>query len=137
MEDKHLYAQGHLFVAAIRVLEHLNGSPPGLSQICELIKFSPEQAGLVSRRLHEHGVVDQVAGPFGDRWTVADPLKLEELPRDLEVTQLDNALKKFQSERDKMAQKVAEIKEQQAKKKKDLFADIEKKLKKDLGKKPT
>ena len=135
MGDKSLYSEGHLFVAAIRILEHRNGAPPDMDQICALIKFSTEQAGLVSRRLREAGIVDPVSGPFGDRWVVADHLKLEEQPRETEVSQLDDALKKFQSERDKLAEKVASIKEQQAKKKKELFADIEKKLKKDLSKK--
>ena len=135
MEDKSLYSEGHLFVAAIRILEHQNGAPPDLDQVCALIGFSNEKAGLISRRLREAGISEPVSGPFGDRWIVADHIKLEELPRDTEVSQLDSALKKFQSERDKLAEKVASIKEQQAKKKKDLFADIEKKLKKDLSKK--
>ena len=65
---------------------------------------------------------------------IADHLKLEELPRDIEVKQLDSALKKFQSERNKIAQKIESIKEQQAQKRKDLFAGLEKKLKKDLSK---
>jgi hypothetical protein len=134
MESKSLYHEGHLFVAAIRVLEHRHGAPPDLHQIAELVQFSTEQTGLISRRLRDAGIIEQVAGAFGDRWGIADHLKLEGLPKDLEVTQLDNALKKFQSERNKLAQKVETIKELQAQKKKDLFADIEKKLKKDLSK---
>ena len=124
MGEKSLYSEGHLFVAAIRILEHQNGAPPDMNQICTLIRFSNEQAGLISRRLQEAGIVEPVSGPFGDRWVVADHPKLEELPKETEVSQLDNALKKFQSERDKLAEKVASIKEQQAKKKKELFADI-------------
>ena len=135
MEDKSLYSEGHLFVAAIRILEHQNGAPPELSQICSLTGFSNEQAGLISRRLTETGIVEAVSSPFGDRWAVAEHTKLEDLPRNTEVTQLDSALKKFQSERDKLAEKVASIKEEQEKKKKELFAGIEKKLKKDLSKK--
>ena len=135
MEDKSLYSEGHLFVAAIRILEHQNGAPPDMNEICSLIGFSKEQAGLVSRRLVEIGIVEAVSSPFGDRWVVADHTKLEVLPRETESTQLDSALKKFQSERDKLAEKVASIKEEQEKKRKELFAGIEKKLKKDLSKK--
>jgi hypothetical protein len=136
MDKKSIFSEGHLFVAAIRILEHRHGAPPAMDQICEMLGFGAEQAALISRRLIDDGIVRQVEGAFDGRWTVADYLKLEELPRDLtEPTQLDHALKKFQSEKNKMALKVESIKEQQALKKKDLFAEIEKKLKKDIAKK--
>lgn len=132
MKNKSSYEEGHLFVAALRVLEHQNNTPPDMKQISQLLKLSNEQTSLICRRLLELGIVEQVEGAFGDRWSVADHLKLEELPRDVTASQLDNEIKKFQSERNKLAEKVASIKEQQEQKKKDLFADIEKKLKKDL-----
>ena len=134
MESKSLYNEGHLFVAAIRILERRHGAPPALDQISELLQISAEQTGLISRRLRDAGIVDQVEGAFDDRWVVADHLRLEQLPREIEVSELDNALKKFQSERSKLAHKVESIKEQQAQKKKELFAGLEKKLKKDLTK---
>jgi hypothetical protein len=134
MKKKSIYEEGHLFVAAIRVLEHLNNAPPSLDQIAQHLRFSAEQTGLISRRLKEADIIEQVEGAFGQRWTVRDHIKLEALSRDTKSTQLDDELKKFQSERQKLAAKVESIKEQQEKKKKDLFADIEKKLKKDLAK---
>jgi hypothetical protein len=134
MESRSLYHEGHLFVAAIRILERRHGAPPTLDQIAELVHFSNEQTGLISRRMRDAGIAEQVQGAFGDRWSIVDHLKLEELPRDQEVTQLDTALKKFQSERNKLSQKIETIKEMQAQKRKDLFAGLEKKLKKDLSK---
>jgi len=134
MDSKNPYNESHLFVAAIRILEHINGAPPALAQISELLRISSEQTGLVSRRLREAGIIAQVEGAFDDRWVVADHLKLEEIPRKIESSELDNALKQFQAERNKIAQKVESIKEQQAQKKKELFAGLEKKLKKDLSK---
>ncbi len=133
MGSKSLYFEGHLFVAAIRILEHQNGAPPALAQIAKMLGVSSEQTGLISRRLCEAGIVDQVEGAYDNRWIVSDHLKLEGLPRDAEASQLDSALKKFQSERNQMTQKIESIKQQQAQKQKDLFADIEKKLKKDLS----
>jgi hypothetical protein len=130
MESKSLYNEGHLFVAAVRVLEHQKGVPPMLDQISGLLAITAEQAGLVSRRLRDAGIVEEVQGAFGVRFVVKDHLKLEELPREIETSQLDDALKKFQSERHMISRKVESIKEQQAQKKKDLFAEIEKKLKK-------
>ena len=134
MKSKSIYDEGHLFVAAMRILEFLNSAPPSLDQIAKQLKFSTEQTGLISRRLNNAGIIEQVEGAFGLRWAILDHLKLEELPRDAKTSQLDDELKKFQSEREKLAAKVESIKEEQEKKKKDLFADIEKKLKKDLGK---
>jgi DNA-binding IscR family transcriptional regulator len=134
MENKSLYNEGHLFVAAVRVLAHQKGVPPMLDQISELLGITSEQAGLISRRLRDAGIVEEVEGAFGVRFVIKDHLKLEELPREVESSQLGNALKKFQSERDKISQKIESIKEKQAQKKKDLFAEIEKKFKKGVGK---
>ena len=125
-------AAEHEQVAAMRVLEHLNGAPPSLDQIAKHLGFTSEQTGLISRRLEEAEIIKQVEGAFGQRWAIVDHLKLETLSREEKSSQLDEELKKFQSERQKLAAKVESIKEEQEKKKKDLFADIEKKLKKDL-----
>lgn len=134
MANKSIFLEGHLLVAAIRVLEHRHGAPPTLDLIYEILGLGPEQAALICRRLLEEGIIRQVEGAFDGRWTVADYQKLETLPRDsTEPTQLDHALKRFQSEKNKMTLKVESIKEQQALKKKDLFAEIEKRLKKDIA----
>jgi hypothetical protein len=135
MEGKNQYQVGHLFVAAIRVLEHIHGAPPALDQVTAMLNFSPEQTGWIARRLQEAGIVRIVESAFGDRWGIEDHLKLEELPRTSESSQMDQALKQFKADRDKIAQKVESFKEQQAKKQKELFLELEKKLKKDLSKK--
>ena len=136
MERKSIFLEGHLVVAAIRILEYRNGSPPGMDQIAEMLGFSSEQISYLLRRLADESIIRQVEGAFEGRWTVADHLKLEELPKESkEPTQLDHALQKFQAEKNKMALKIEAIKEQQALKKKDLFAEIEKKIKKDVLKK--
>ena len=131
-ESKNPYREGHLFVAAIRILEHKNGAPPELKEISELLGFSAEQTGLISRRLQEHGIVKIVESAFGDRWGIEDHLAVEELPKETAASQMDEALERFKAEKSKMAQKIESIKEQQAKKQKDLFSEIEKKLQKDL-----
>ena len=133
-ESKNPYGEGHLFVAAIRLLEHRNSAPPDLDQIAELLGFSTEQAGLVSRRPQGLGIIRAVKGAYGDRWSVDEHLKLEELPRSEEESQLDEALKQFKEEKHKISQKIETIKAEQSKKQKDLFSEIEKKLKQDLSK---
>ncbi len=134
-EPKTRYHEGHLYVAAIRILEHQHKAPPTVDQIAGMLRLSAEQAGFISRRLEEAGIIRVVESAYGDRWGVDDHLKLEQLPREAEASQMDTALKQFKSERDKLAQKVESIKAQQAQKQKDLFSEIEKKLKKDLSSK--
>jgi hypothetical protein len=133
-EIKNPYHEGHLLVAAIRILEHLNGAPPALKEISELLRFSTEQTGLISRRLQEAGIVKIVESAFGDRWGIEDHLAIETLPKEAAASQMDEALKQFKAEKSKMDQKIESFKEQQAQKQKDLFSEIEKKLKKDLSK---
>lgn len=134
-ESKNPYLEGHLFVAAIRILEHQTGSPPALKEISQLLQFSNEQAGLISRRLEEAGIVKVVESAYGDRWGIDDHLAIEDLPRDEATSQMDEALKKFKAEKSKMAEKIDSIKEKQAEKQKNLFSELEKQLKKDLSKK--
>lgn len=134
MESKSFYTEGHLFVAAVRILEHRHKAPPALDQIAKMLGFSSEQTGLISRRLEQHGIIALVESAYGDRWAVADHLQLEELPREIETSQLDDELKKFQAKRNKISKKVEDFKEQQAKKQKDLFSELQKQLKKELKK---
>lgn len=134
-ESKDQYQEGHLFVAAIRLLEHKNGTPPALEELSALLDLSVEQTGLISRRLVDAGIIKIVESAFGDRWGIDDHLKIEALPKEAATNQMDDALKQFKAEKSKMAQKIEAIKEEQAKKQKDLFSEIEKKLKEDLGKK--
>jgi DNA-binding MarR family transcriptional regulator len=132
-QEKNPYQEGHLFVAAIRVLEHKNSAPPALKEIAEMLGYSTEQAGLISRRLEEDGIVKMVESAFGDRWGVEDHLKLEELAQEAAVNQMDEALQQFKAEKSKMTQKIESIKEQQARKQKDLFSELNKQLKKNLA----
>jgi hypothetical protein len=79
--------------------------------------------------------VDTVKSGSEDRLVAADHLASENLPRNTEESRLEQELKKFKQGKDAMQDKVASIKAQQAQKKQDLFADIEKKLKQKMEKK--
>ena len=129
MKPNDLYTTAHLFVAAVRVLDHRDGAPPALEAICRLLDFSDEKGSYLLNRLKDQGIVDTVKGGFNDRIVVADHLAIEELPRDTEESRLEQELKKFKQGKDTMKEKVASIKAQQDQKKQDLFAEIEKKLK--------
>ena len=137
MKDKadDFYSNAHLTVAAIRVCEHRHSTPPSLEEICDTLSFSIEKASLILRRLKEMDIIDVVKGSYGDRFFIRDHLKLEDIPRGQEENKLEEELKKFQDTQKALSQKVESFKAEQAKKKKDLFSEMEKKLKAELEKK--
>ncbi len=135
MKPSDLYSMAHLFVSAVRILDHKEGAPPSLSDLCELLGFSDEKGSYLLNRLKECGIVDTVKSGFSDRIILSDHLAIEKLPRDQEESRLEKELKKFKEGKDTMKDKVASIKAQQAQKKQELFADIQKKLKEKMEKK--
>jgi hypothetical protein len=135
MKPSDLYTTAHLFVAAVRVLDHQEGAPPALEAVCRLLDYSDEKGSYLLNRLKDAGIVDTVKSGFNDRLVVGDHLAIEQLPRDTEESRLEQELKKFKQGKDVMQEKVASIKAQQNQKKQDLFAEIEKKLKQKIDKK--
>ena len=134
-KGKDLYSAAHLFVAAIRVCEHQMSSPPTIEDISEMLTVSLERSNYICRKLKELGVIESVEGSYGNRLFVRDHLKIEKIPRDADETQLDEELQKFKDSQKALTEKIETIQAQQAQKKKDLFAEMEKKLKQELDKK--
>ncbi len=125
-----LYDQGHLVVAAIRVLTHQKGLPPSVEDISRCLCLSTEQGGRILHRLQEEGIIEVVEGGYGTRVFVREHLRVEDLPRTGESTGLADEVKKFQESRKGMDEKIAAFKAQQEEKKKSMFAELDKKLKK-------
>jgi len=136
MKDSSLYSQAHLLVAAVRVLEYQRGRPPTIDEVCQMLAVSLELGNLICRKLKEMGVLDIVEGSYGIRLFIQDHLKLEEIPKTTPGDSLRAAVQQFQNSRKGMEKKVAAIKADQDDKKKSLFAELEKKLKVGLDKKP-
>lgn len=130
------YTEAHLFVAATRVLHHKGGGyPPALEEVCAILGFSVELGHTICRRLEKQGVIETLADPFSVKLAVANHLEIEKLPRHrAEENALARELEKFQSEKKSVDQKVAAIQAEMAKKKQDLFSDIEAKFKKEMEK---
>jgi hypothetical protein len=135
-QPKDFYSEAHLVVAAIRVHEHVHSRPAMLDDVCRLIGFSSEHAGIISRRLEDMGIIEAVQGSFGSRLFVRDHLKLEDIPRGEFGRKLQDEVKKFQDTQRSFNQKIESLQAEQAGKKKNLFAEMEKKLKAELDKKP-
>jgi hypothetical protein len=126
------YHHSHLFVSAIRVLDHQKSAPPAIEDVCSLLGFSLEQGHFICNKLLEMGIVETVEGAYGMRLFIKDHTLLEDIPISEQESKLDEALKQFKNTRKGYAEKVASIQANQKEKRKNLFADLEKKLKSGL-----
>ena len=130
-----LYTEAHLLVAAIRIFEHLNSRPPNVDELCRSVNFSIERGNVICRKLEDLGIIKSVAGSFGSRLYIKDHLKLEDIPSREPDSTMEDELKKFQDSQKALSRKMETLQAEQKQKKKDLFADMEKKLKEELDKK--
>ena len=127
------YAQAHLVVAAIRVLEHQQKAPPSAKQVGELLSLSTEQTLMICRKLLELGAIGEIQQAEGSRLFIEDHLMLENIPRGQQEDPLRHQLEKFKQSQKGLTRKIESIAAGQAEKKKSLFADLEEKLKKELA----
>jgi hypothetical protein len=135
MKDLDLYQKAHLLVAAIRILEYQHHSPPAIESVCQLLGISLEEGGIFFRKFEETGILEAVESPQGIHLTIRDHCKIEEIPRGMPETLLDKELKNFQIARKGLTQKIESFQAAQAEKKKQMFAELEKKLKTGMEKK--
>ena len=134
MKNTDFYSEAHLVVAAIRIFEHSNAVPPSVDDVCKTLSFSLEQGNLICRKLNEIGIIDLVAGGYGTRLFIKDHLKIEEIPKGEKGGKLEEELKKFQNAQKDFTRKIESLQAKQAKEQKNLFAEIENKLKEGLAK---
>ncbi len=129
------YNEGHLFVAAIRVLLHQKGVPPSLEEVCTMLGHSTESGHAISRNLKKAGIIETLEDPYTIKLLIADHRKLEDLPRqENQETSLAKELEKFHSEKKNKEKKFAEMQAEMEKKKKDKLSEIEAKFKKQMEK---
>ena len=134
-EQEDLYSQAHLMVATIRVFEHRHSRPPTIGDLCQMVNFSIEKGNFICRKLEELDVIEAVEGTYGTRLFVRDHLRIEDIPRGEAENNFEDELKKFQESQKAISQKIESFQARQKQKKKDLFAEMEKKLKQELDKK--
>ncbi|MGB5986730.1 MAG: hypothetical protein WBG37_15600 [Desulfobacterales bacterium] len=128
-----LYQQAHLWVAAIRLLEYRNRLSPSVEAICDFLGVSTEQGHRLVRKLDQRGIIQAVAKGDEVHCTLADHRLLEELPQaEAKLPPLSAEVAQFKAARNKISGKVAAFRSDQERKKKDLFAELNAKLKADL-----
>lgn len=129
------YTEAHLFVAAIRILDNKIGGLPSLEDVCSLLDISVESAHAICRRLKKLGIIETAEDPFSLKLILKDHLEIEKIPRQqTEENSLAEEIEKFQKKQNNLNLEVAKIQKDLKEKRKDMFADIEKKFKKELGK---
>lgn len=123
------YTEAHLITAAIRVLEHQTGAPPTIEAVCETLSFSPEHGRLLAKKLSGAGILEITKGAYGDRAFIKDHLAIENLPRQQEGETLQSEIERFRRDKQGFARKIETLKSKNEQRKKDLFAEIEKGIK--------
>jgi len=133
MKHADLYSSAHLIVAAIRILEHRNSSPPSVENVCDTLSVSLEQGNLVFSKLQELKIIEVVEGPYGARLFIRNHLIIEEIPKDSKKSGIEEDIKQFQNTKKNYTKKIESFQAKQTEKQKNLFAELEKKFKKDLS----
>ena len=75
-------SEGHLIVAAIRVLVHREGRPPEPQEVAQLLDLPEASVRLGISHLAELGIVTLVESAYATHLEVADASGLEDLPEE-------------------------------------------------------
>ena len=129
MKKTDFYSNAHLVVAVIRIHAHQNSSFPTIDEVCRTLSFSMEQGNYICKKLIEMGIIEVVEGAYETRLFIKNHLKIEEIPKGEKDSGLKEDIKKFQNSKKDFTQEIESFQAKQAKKQKDLFAELEKKMK--------
>ncbi|HPD20133.1 MAG: hypothetical protein ACOX3E_09145 [Desulfomonilia bacterium] len=125
---KDLYEGAHLFIAGIRIHEHLHGRPPTLGGLAQILKVSEEELSLMARRLCDEKIVTAVVSGAECRYGIGDHTRIEALPRHEQAPKMADEISRFQSRRDSRLREIEQSLGEN-KDKKRIFSDLEKALK--------
>ncbi len=82
------YTDGHLAVAAIRILEHRNRILPREEDVAELLGWHIDHTRVILRGLRDRKIIEEIRSAHDLRLKVGQHLDLEELDRDEEDADL-------------------------------------------------
>jgi hypothetical protein len=101
--------EGHLMVAAIRILSHRNSCPPAIEDVAELLNWQPEIARIKAVALHDVGVLRLVDNAYDHHLEVDDHHGLDALTPDAKTTAMDEALAEFDHKKHEEQEKMANL----------------------------
>ena len=104
------YNEAHIFVAAVRILQHLKHTAPPVEDVCKWLDISVESGLAVCRKLKQLGIIEILEDPFSCRLSVANHLEIEKLPREVsDDGALARDLEQFMAKKKNMDKQVEEI----------------------------
>ncbi len=95
MAHRPCYEDGHLIVAAVRVLSHKADKPPTPEDVAELLGLAPDFVRNLIIGLGDEGILKVVENPFEIRTEVKNHIKLEELPKEAQGPSIQDELDEF------------------------------------------
>lgn len=126
--SKNLYETAHIFVAGIRIFEHVNKRPPSLKELSDILKISEEELSLISRKLSDEKIISMIVSGAECRYGISDHTRIETLPRDDETPRMADEISQFQNRQQsrlkEMEKTLAEKRDKQS-----VFSDLDKALK--------
>lgn len=128
MKSTDLYEQAHIFLAGIRVFEHLHGRPPALQGLSALLKISEEELSLLARKLEDRSIIRVVQAGSQIRYSIADHTGLEDLPRGQQSSQMQDEISQFQNKQQSRLKEIEKTLGKSTEKSK-IFSDLDKALK--------
>lgn len=134
MKEIDLYTDSHLVVAAIRILEYKSQKPPTDQEVLEYLNLSIEQGHRLLGKMHELGIIEIMSGNYGTRLFIRNHLNIENIPKNTQNQTIQDEIVKFKLSKKGLEKKIEAIQEQQSRKQKELFAEMENKLKQSLKK---
>lgn len=132
MDKDSFYTKAHLVVAAVRIWEYREATPPTVENICGMLSISVEEGNRLCRKLKGHEVIDIIDKAGEARVFIIDHSKLETLVGIEDTRRLDDELEKYKKSRAEQGLKIEAIKMEQAEKKKKLHEALEKQLKESI-----
>lgn len=136
MAHRPSYEDGHLVVAAVRVLSHQTDKPPTAESIADLLGLAPDFARNLVVALGEEGVLKVVETPFEIRVEVKDHAKLEDLPKQSQGPSIQDELEAFTKRKQKEVEDTRKMFtiEEMEKKKREKLSKLDQEMKKMKGK---
>lgn len=101
--------QGHLVVAAVRVLAHLHERSPRPEEVADLLRMPAALLRVRLAELQEAGVLALVESAFDTHVEVREHLRLEELPADDEPDDLTADLADFDRRKEEEARRMEQL----------------------------
>jgi hypothetical protein len=138
MSVKPSYEDGHLVVAAVRVLSDKAAKPPTPEDVAELLGIPPDFARNLVVALGHEGILRVVENPFEIRAEIGDYLKIEDLPRASDAPSIQDELDEFVKRKKKAVEETDKMfsLDEMSKKKKEQMARLAEEMKKMKGPKP-